>query len=385
MKMRRNIMGNRQVGRWLVWLGIGSALALAVLLACGLAVPKMRHWRVQRAIDRYRAAPSGPRAARLTQWLAEGAVTSEQGERILTVLLEPKVVTRTAYAIGQPVGFSVERPFPLRIPGCRIELKDEVWGEGQTMAGRMRGMDTSWKSTSTLYDVREIFTASWLQSREPGVYHAEFHLTCKIVTIPGRRLTLWNRLSMRLRRLLGRPPAMRPPPNAGPTYQCQFAVPFDLNIVERDRAEQLEPVADPQTDKIMRTAIATETADRHGVYETPAGRRGHRGSMSVTFKTLPVAAAFELSLRLADGRELPAGPHRQPQRIRARAGESGAYMVNVGDFGITEPGDYTGTLVLRTDPNYAYEDPAIQSIWNGTLEFPISFVVYIRPQAEQLP
>jgi len=144
----------------------------------------------------------------------------------------------------------------------------------------------------------------------------------------------------------------------------------------------LELVADPQTDTIMRTAIAAAASDRHGSYGTPAGRRGHRGSTSVIFKTFPVAVAFELSLRLADGRELPAGPNRQPQRIRARAGESGAYVVNVGNFGITEPGDYAGTLVLRTDPNYAYEDPAIKSIWNGTLEFPIAFVVYVRPQAE---
>lgn len=375
-------MGNKQVGRWLLRFGIGSALMLGVLLVCGLAVPKMRDWHVEHAIRRYRAAPSAPRATMLTQWLAEGAVTPEQGGRVLTVLLEPKVVTRAAYAIGQPVGFSVERPFPLRIPGCRIELKDEVWGEGRRMVGRMRGMDTGWRSVRTLYDAREILTASWVQPHEPGIHHAEIYLTCKIVTVPGRRLTFWDRLAIRLRRLLGRPPAVRAVASTGPTYECQCAVPFDLNVVEKDRAEQLELVADPQIDRLMRTAIAAEAADRHGTYETPVGRRGHRGSVSVTFKTLPVAAAFELSLRLADGRELPAGPNRQPQRIRVCAGESGAYMVNVGDFGITEPGDYAGTLVLRTDPNYAYEDPAIKSIWNGTLEFPISFTVYVRPQAE---
>ena len=40
------------------------------------------------------------------------------------------------------------------------------------------------------------------------------------------------------------------------------------------------------------------------------------------------------------------------------------------------PMSITGTLVLRPDPDYAYEDPAIKSIWNGTLEFPISSSVY---------
>jgi hypothetical protein len=53
-------------------------------------------------------------------------------------------------------------------------------------------------------------------------------------------------------------------------------------------------------------------------------------------------------------------------------------LVDAGCFGLQEPGDYAGTLVLSPDPNYAYEDPAIKAIWNGTLEFPISFSVYHR-------
>ncbi len=250
------------------------------------------------------------------------------------------------------------------------------------MVGRMRGMDTGWRSAHTLYDAREIFAAPRVQPHKPGIHPAEIYIACKIVTVPGRRRTFWDRLSMTPRRLLGRPPAMRMVASTGPTYECQLAVPFDLSIVEKDQAEQLELVADPQAGEIMRAAIAIETSDRHGAYGTPAGPRGHRGSMSVTFKTLPVAAAFELSLRLADGRELPSGTNRQPQRIRVRAGSSGTFMVDVGSFGITEPGDYAGTLVLRSDPNYAYEDPAIKTLWNGTLEFPIAFMVYVQPQAQ---
>ncbi len=367
-------MWNRQVGRWLSRLVFGSALALAVLLACGLLVLKVHDWRVERAMARFRAAPSAQHAARLTQLLAERAVTPEQGAHILTLLLWPKIVTRTAYPVGQSVGISVERPFSLSIAGCRIEFQEQVWG-GERL------MDTSGQFTSTLYHIPEILNA-WTQPAEPGIYHAEIHTRCRIVNIAPRKLTLWERLSMGLRRRLGRPPVMRAPASGGPTYECQFTVPFDVNIVEKDRAEQLELIADPQTDASMRGAIAIETSERHGAYGTAAGRRGHRGSASIAYKTIPVAAAFELSLRLADGRELPAGPNRQPQRIRVRAGKSGAFVVNVGNFGITEPGEYSGTLVLRSDPNYAYEDPAIKAIWNGTLEFPISFVVYVRTQTE---
>ncbi len=377
MRTPSDTIWNRQVGRWLWRLVFGSVLALGILLACGLLVLKVHDWRVERAMARFRAARSAQHAARLTRLLAERAVTPEQGKRILTLLLWPKIGTRTAYPAGQPVGISVERPFSLSIVGYRIEFQEQVWG-----AERL--MDTSGQFTSTLYHNPEILTA-WTQPTEPGTYHAEIHTRCRIVNIAAKKLTLWERLSLDLRRRLGRPPAMRVPTNEGTTYECQFTVPFNVNIMEKDRAERLELSADPQTDASMRAAFAVETSERHGAYGTPAGRRGHRGSMSVTFKTLPIAAAFELSLRLADGRELPAGPNRQPQRIRVRAGKSGEYVVNVGSFGITKPGDYTGTLVLRPDPNYAYEDPAVKSIWNGTLEFPMSFFVYVRTQTEQLP
>jgi hypothetical protein len=374
MKTHRSTMRNRQVGRWLWRLVLGSALALAVLLVCGLFVLKVHDLRVERAMGRFRAAPSAQHAARLTRLLAERAITPEQGARILTLLLWPEIVTRTAYPVGESAGISVERPFSLSVAGYRLEFQEQVWG-GERL------MDTSGTFTGTLYDLPEILNA-WTEPAKPGVYHAELHTGCRIVDIAPRKLTLWQRLSMDLRRRLGRPFVRRAPATGGPIYECQFTVPVDLNVVEKDRAEQLELMADPQTDEDMRGTFSIETSERHGAYGTPAGRRGYRGSMSVTFKALPVAAAFELSLQLAGGRELPLGPNRQPQRIRIRAGESGAFVVNVDNFGITDPGDYAGTLILRPDPNYAYEDPAIKSIWNGTLEFPISFVVYVRTQTE---
>ncbi len=367
-------MRNRQVGRWLWRVFLGIVLALTVLLVCGLGVQKMHDWRIERTVSRYRAAPSAPRAAKLTQWLAEGAVTPEQGTRILTAFLRPTIVTRTAYPVGQSVSISVERPFPITIPGSRIEFQEHIWGDS-------RLMDTSWKSRSTLYGSPEFLNA-WTRPMEPGTYHARIRTTCKVISNGARRFTLWDRLSMSLRRLLGRPPAGRAPTSVGPIYECQFTIPFDLNVVEKERAERLELLADPQTDESMRAAVAAESSERHGAYETAAGRRGHRGSTSVTFQTLPAAVAFELWLRLADGRELPADPRSRPQRIRVRAGHSAAFVVNVGDFGITEPGDYAGTLVLRPDSNYAYEDPAIKTLWNGTLEFPISFFVYVRTRVE---
>ena len=51
-------------------------------------------------------------------------------------------------------------------------------------------------------------------------------------------------------------------------------------------------------------------------------------------------------------------------------------------FAEAPPRQYEATIVLRADPNIAYNDPAIKAIWGGTLEFPISFSVYEEPQSQ---
>jgi hypothetical protein len=373
MMTHRGTMRNRQVGRWLRRFAGRSAPALAVLLACGLMVLKVHDWPVDRAMARFRAAPSAQHAARLTQLLAEGSVRRGQGERILRLLLQPKIVTRAAYAVGQPVGISVARPPPLRIAENRIQFRfrEEEWAGARPMR---RGEP----STGVAGDLSEIFLARGLPT-EPRVYHGEICTTCKIINTAIRKPTLWDRFYVAMRKHLRRLPAPRRPVSVEPTYECRFAVPFDLNVVEGDRAEQVERIADPQADGTMRAVIATLTSEQRGIYETAAGRRGYHGRTYLTFKTLPLAVALELSLRLTDGRELPAGVNSQRQHLRVRAGTSGIFLVEVGSFGLTEPGEYRGTLVLRPDPDYAYEDPAIKSIWNGRLEFPVHFTVTSGP------
>ncbi len=45
-------------------------------------------------------------------------------------------------------------------------------------------------------------------------------------------------------------------------------------------------------------------------------------------------------------------------------------------------GTYEAKFVFEPDPNYALDEPTIKSVWNGRLEFPASFVVYVRTQTE---
>jgi hypothetical protein len=255
---RRDTMRHRQSRRWPAR---RIVLALVLLLMGAVAIREIQDWPVERAMARFRAAPSAQHAVKLTRLLAERAVTPEQGERILRLLFQPKIVTRAAYAVGQPVCISVERPSPLTNAGTRIELREEAWAGGQPMH---RGEP----STGAPDNLPEIFMARGLPA-QPGVYSGEIRTTCKTINTPIRKPTLWDRLYATLTRRLRRLPAPPGPASVQPTCECRFAVPFDLNVVEGDRAERVERIADPHTDGAIRAAVAVLTTEQRGVYETP--------------------------------------------------------------------------------------------------------------------
>jgi hypothetical protein len=109
-------------------------------------------------------------------------------------------------------------------------------------------------------------------------------------------------------------------------------------------------------------------------HTTPAGRRRADCGLFFRYRNLPAAIGFEATLRLSDGREIPEGVS-VPGQLHARAGYSGSFTVGLSTRAFREPGSYSGSIVLRADPNSAYQDPGIKEIWGGELAFPISFTI----------
>jgi hypothetical protein len=246
-------------------LGIGCPLAL--LLVWVVAAREIRYGRIERTIARFQVAHDGASAHALIESIANQAVPPEQGERILTLLLRPEITTRPAYPAGQPAKMSVRRPLHIELPQGRIAFEQYVWAGGERI-------DASQESTNRLFGFPEILKA-WLQPLEPGTYHAELRTECSIWPPPPKP-SLWDQLCARVRgRLSGRPAFLRRT-KSGPSYECHFTVPFDVNIVTQDQAERLELIDDPHTDEIMRAAITAGVTEQQGAYGTPAGRRGYR-------------------------------------------------------------------------------------------------------------
>lgn len=331
----------------------------------------VRHWQVERAISRVQAEPSQAGADRLWRLLSKEAATADQGSRALKLLLRPRVTKRAAYPAGKAAKVAVETPFLLEVPNGRIEMKRVVWREGE------RRYEWPGRATSRLTTSPEIL-APCMGAEVPGVYHSEVHYACRLTKLKGRS-SYWTRLRDRFRGRVLKRRAGLSRASFERMYACRFRLPVTVQIVEADEAEGLAVVSDAELGEVIRAAYTTGPVRTHSVYWTDSGRRHCDGSTEILCRPLPVSVAFELSLRLPDGRELPKDEIRPRQKIRLRMGTAGRFTVQPGPFGIAEPGKYGGQLVMRPDFDHAYEDPAIKRIWGETLELPISFTISTDP------
>lgn len=90
--------------------------------------------------------------------------------------------------------------------------------------------------------------------------------------------------------------------------------------------------------------------------------------------------AFRYTLELSDGTRISSFLSGDGH-LCAYAGRDFEINIDVLYSRVNRPGTYDGKFVFESDPNYAFEEPTIKAIWNGTLEFPIHFTVAPEPNA----
>jgi hypothetical protein len=323
-----------------------------------------RYLRVEWAIGRLEAGPSQARADVLVGLLEDNIPTVKQGERMLELLLTPQVTTRASYPLGRCPMIALGPPFALRFQNAGLGGSEELLCNGTTVR----------------------------HSRRRGGKSEEGLLL--IGPSPAPEAAGTYRLEVRQERLLyqyGLPPTWVWRPWGGPfprcllpyrrkavrsgfspircDYACSVAVAAEIVMVEESEAETVGLVSNPRLDEAMRAALVCGMSSSTGnARSEAAGTRGNAGWVRITYQDLPAAVGFKSVLILSDGREI-----RGRKWFYARAGSAGQFTVSPADFVMAEAGSYTGSLALRADPEVAYEDAAIKTIWDGTLEFPVSF------------
>jgi hypothetical protein len=355
-------------------------VVLATLTVGGYLVwSRTRPVNIEPAVSQFQANPCQATADALTRLIDSGRLTPEHAQRILRLLLWPKVTTRTAYPLGRKPVVSIKHPFSIRFEKMILTLQEDVrMGEKWQCARKCDTVELTTSPRLVAFDPAP---------NEPGRYKMEIQYTCSITTNPFRRrpfpLNLLPRRTVRPRR-----------PQT-PVAECRFELPVEIVAVEMEKAEQITYVSNPQLDKAMRAAFTCQPlVGVHCSYTTRLNRlRSLRatGGITISCNNLLADVVFKRVLELPDGRQIPekrrerayrpdpAGlPHADRERsqlIHCRAGRSASFWVYPPNFRIQQPGQYDGNVVLIPDPNTAYEDPAIKSIWKGELKFPISITV----------
>ena len=354
----------KSVWRWPL-IGLACLLGLVCLwMAVG---PIVRSWQVERAITHFEESPSQADADSLVGLLQSHAATTEQGGRILALLRRPTVTTRRTYPAGLPVVIAVDQPF-------RLDFRDTLWREEMIWVegGQRRGRSGQGKDMPGTLHLRGLLA----YQAKPGIHHLTVRGTHSLGLQRRGRLTKVGYYARELLRMVrlsvpkGWQPARR--------YEGEFEMPVEVTVVPKDEAEPIELVSSPQLDKAMRAAFRMRSSGLHSLHDTPSGQVQFDSLKAIAYDDLPMAVAFRLVLRLSDG-QTPGPPVEYLKQLLAQADSSGRLALYPWNLLIDRPGTYTGTALLIPDPNIAYEDPAIEAIWNGTLEFGVSFTISKQP------
>jgi hypothetical protein len=363
--------------KWMRLLIILVILALLALLFHYLASPRLHNRHVESAIARFQSQPSQGHADVLVSLVDDRHVTPEQAKRILELLFRPKVTKRKAYPLGESPRISVELRFNMSFRNMMVPYGRYVWADGENRYG------SSSPRGGNHFNTRPQFYVLRPKPTEPGTYSMEIRYRYSLIAHSKTKTAwAWNPFRGRFPRNLlpckGKRTIPLSPP-VDPNYACEFAVPVEVAVVENERAEKVTLISGPELDQSMPAAFTTKTGAMSGTYSTSSGKREYSGGSQICYNNLPAAAAFQCVFQFPDGREVVEKTHHE-RPIRFRAKSSGMFRTSPRVFLFEQPGQYSGTLILRPCIETAHKDPAIKSIWNGELKFPISFTVDVVEQ-----
>jgi hypothetical protein len=343
----------------------GCAIGIAVVFLPVAAWWAVRYCRVEIAVHAFQSNPSQAGTDRLIALLDKRSPTHGQAARILKLLLWPKVATRSAYPVGRKPTLSVAIPFYLHFH-TTMRYQVDVLADGQSRP-------TS--NSSTYFGTMPHVLVSPVAPDKPGKFSTEVRYHYLLApSSEGSQFYFVNPFGRFLRHVLTRM-KMEPwlPPPRKTWYQVRFNVPVEVAVVEEAKAEQVQLLSNPELDSLMRAAFRSS--------DQPRASNGLH-MFHILGKRLPADMAFRCILELPDGTRM-SSPRPEYQGLRAYAGRDFDVSLSVDSFAPKRFGEYEAKFVFEPDPNYAFEEPTIKSIWNGTLEFPVHFTIAPEPNTGQ--
>lgn len=171
------------------------------------------------AITDFRVRPSETGARTLIELVDDGSATPKQVERILPLLLTPKVTTEKSYPLGSVPRVRVELPFEVTFKNLIGDVNEFIWADGEPQYG------TAAKGVRTFRT-----NVHWLKlypvPMETGTYTMEVRCAYRL---RPQRMRVWRWQGILPRREYV---DISESPRTEPKYECQITVPVEI-VVER--------------------------------------------------------------------------------------------------------------------------------------------------------
>jgi hypothetical protein len=342
------------------------ALGVGVLLLPVAAWRIGRYYHVERAAQAFRSSPSQTGADKLVDLLDKRSPTQAQAARILKLLLQPKVVTRSAYPIGRKPTISTLSPFRFRF-NTTMTCRMDILADGQDL-------QTPQFSTFTYVGTGPQVLVSPVAPDRCGKFSMELRLHYALVPPrEDRRPYPTNPVGQFVYDLLDRINRRRQSTGSEERpYQVSFRVPVDINVVPETEAEQVQLLSSPELDARMKEGLRPRVSLR-GFDQQPLEVR-------VFARCLPATVVFDCFLELPDGTKIRSS-RPENRHLTGYAGQDFELRLWWEEYRVDRFDVPEAKLVFESDPNHAFEEPTIKAIWNGRLKFPNPFRTASDPNA----
>jgi hypothetical protein len=225
-------MRGRSARRFLKRVGVVLACLVVSLGLCRALYAAANYWRVEHVIGRFEAGPSQANADALVKTMASRMPTARQGERILRLLLTPRVTVQDVYPAGEDPGIDLEPSFKVRFEHMTMARDAKFLCDGKPM----RAVQTPKGSLITGIPASRVLFPTL---SEAGTYRVEMQQTYVFSVHKREDAWSWHPLSRPFPRglLPYRDPARtRFGSGGGWHHRCTIVVEIGIVVAERSEA-----------------------------------------------------------------------------------------------------------------------------------------------------
>lgn len=386
MKPRRHNLTDppKKSGRrkWAWRLAIAAIALGALMLAGYYGPPAYNHWQVQTLLARFRQNPTQADALRVAEMMEDGQLRQEEGNEMLKLLTQPRILTRNPYRMGRSVGIAFAYPFDIALSRTlTADASISGWAGSERVCDGGHsggGYDSSWHGLSV---ERAVFEGKEVRPvGESGRYSLSLQFQHELKPHVVTRTSPWP-FPLSLFFKSGGTVTHRTMHYAPSVYSCQYDVPVEFTLSPEPDAERVVVESSPEVDAAVKAAVSALPSQM----QTPCGATEVIGGLEIAVrKPLPCDLVLKLVFKDEQGRELK--DIYGPQTLSFPDGMKGD-LCSIGflmsGFGGLSPGQHTATLELVSDEQAAYRRSWVKRFWGGKLSFPVTFTVKALTKASQ--